>query len=352
MSDQKIIISDSTNALKAILEQTKYSSIYILTDTITHQLCLPRILAIKELSLAKMIEVNSGDTNKSVDTLVTIWKCLSSTGATRKSLMINLGGGMITDLGGFAASTFKRGIEYINIPTTLLGAIDAAVGGKTGINFLGLKNEIGVINPGAYVLIDPGFFKTLDKNNFLSGYAEMLKHALIYNHEELREIFKFDLHDIDYDKLGLLLTRSVAIKEEIVQKDPKEQNIRKALNFGHTIGHAFESFSYEMHKPLLHGYAVAYGMICELYLSHKKVGFPKDELQRICKFIVENYGAFDITCKQYPRLYELMTHDKKNETSEVNFTLLASVGDIKINQIATEKEIFEALDFYRDVVGL
>ena len=358
MSAQKVIISSNCAAdLASILQQTAYSSVYILTDTVTKELCLPRLLQEAVIAgltrnLYKTIEVKVGDENKNIATLTDVWQQLTETGATRKSLLINLGGGMITDLGGFAASTFKRGIDYINIPTTLLGAIDAAVGGKTGINFLGFKNEIGVINPAGYVLIDPNFFKTLDHANFLSGYAEMLKHALIYSEEELKKTLDFDLNTIDYDVLRSLLATSVMIKEVIVEKDPTEQNIRKSLNFGHTIGHAFESFSYKVGRPILHGYAIAFGMICELYLSHRKVHFPKEKLQQICQLIVNHYGGFDITCKDYPRLYELMQHDKKNDSTTINFTLLGAVGDIRINQTATEKEIFEALDFYRDAVGL
>ena len=349
MSKQKVIISSNVcEDLKNILAKNTYTNIFILTDDITQKLCLPAISFVD----AKIIEIKQGDGNKNIDTLAYIWQFLVENGATRNSLFINLGGGVITDLGGFAASTFKRGMAYINIPTTLLGAVDAAVGGKTGINFLGLKNEIGVINSADFVLIDTVFFKTLDRENLLSGFAEMLKHALIYNVEELQKMLAFSLAEIDYEKLRPLLASSVKIKEEIVEKDPTEQNIRKALNFGHTVGHAFESFSHETGKPVLHGYAVAYGMICELYLSHKKMQFPKETLQQFCKLIVNNYGYLNIDCKNYPRLYELMIHDKKNTSKEINFTLLSNVGDIRINQTASEKEIFEALDFYRDCVGL
>ena len=349
MTKQQVVITkNAAEELHKILLQAAYPSVFIIMDENSTKHCFPAISSIKSLSSAKIIEIPAGDDNKNIDTLVSIWKYLSENGATRKSLIINLGGGMITDLGGFAASTFKRGMDYINIPTTLLGAVDAAVGGKTGINFMGLKNEIGSISPAKFVIIDPHFFKTLDKANFLSGYAEMLKHALIDSEEELQKILTFDLKNIDYEQLGDLLARSVAIKEAIVEKDPHEQNIRKALNFGHTIGHAFESFSYQTGRPLLHGYAVAYGIICELYLSHKKLQFPSETLQQICRFIVSYYGNFSINCKDYHSLYELMTHDKKNETRDVNFTLLAAVGDIKINQIVDEKAIFEALDFYRD----
>jgi 3-dehydroquinate synthase len=300
-----------------------------------------------------IIEIPAGDNHKTLDTLALVWLFLSRNNATRKSLLINLGGGMATDLGGFAASTFKRGMEYINIPTTLLGAVDAAVGGKTGINFDGLKNEIGVINPARSVLIDATFFKTLDRQNFLSGFAEMIKHGLLASTETWERIFRFPLENIDYEKLPVLLEESVRVKESIVEKDPMEKNIRKALNFGHTIGHAFESYAIESGNPALHGYAVAWGMIAELYLSYKKTGFPKEKLQEAVYLIRENYGSLYITCKQYDRLYDRMTHDKKNEgDGRILFSLLAGIGDIRINVNVEKKEILEALDFYRDSVGI
>lgn len=281
-----------------------------------------------------------------------VWNQLSSRGATRHTLLINLGGGMVTDLGGFAAATFKRGISYINIPTTLLSMVDAAVGGKTGINFNDLKNEIGAFYPADQVLIDSEFLKTLDIQNLLSGYGEMLKHGLISNQAHWSELLKFDFNQIDYSKLQTLIGQSVKVKEDIVEKDPYEQNIRKALNFGHTIGHAFESFALKSEHPVLHGYAVAWGMVCELYLSHLRCGFPKEALRTTIQFIKENYGSLYFTCDDYNSLYDLMKHDKKNIASGViNFTLLGGVGDIRINQTASQEEIYELLDFYRETMG-
>jgi len=334
--------------LEKWIEDYDASQIFILTDENTKKLCLPRIISLEKCRNAKLMEIPAGDENKNLKNLTKIWKFLSQNGATRKSLMLNLGGGMITDIGGFAASTFKRGMTYINVPTTLLGTIDAAVGGKTGINFNGLKNEIGVINPAKMVLIDTAFFKTLDDANNVSGYAELLKHALIDSPGELRKLLTFDLENLDFDALRPLLETSVEIKEKIVAQDPYEQNIRKALNFGHSIGHAFESFSYERNAPVLHGFAVAYGMVCELYLSYIRLDFPKEILTEIIYWTKETYGKYPLSCKHYERLYELMTHDKKNADSSVNFTLLADVGDIRINQIVDKEEIFDALDFYQE----
>ena len=329
------------------------ANVFILVDSTTKELCLPLLKSGEFIRQAKVIEIPAGDSYKTLGTLEQIWLFLRQNNASRKSLMINLGGGMVTDLGGFAASTFKRGMEYINIPTTLLGAVDAAVGGKTGINFNGLKNEIGVINSAKSVLIDVAFFKTLDRQNFLSGFAEMIKHGLIASPEVWNNVVQFSLEDVDYKQLSVLLEESIRVKEAIVEKDPMEKNIRKALNFGHTIGHAFESYAMESGAPVLHGYAVAWGMIAELYLSFKKTGFPKGRLQEAVSLIKENYGALHITCKQYELLYDLMTHDKKNEgDGRILFSLLADVGDIRINIDVEKKEIFEALDFYRDAVGI
>jgi len=332
---------------QAIGEQSS-ESIFVLTDENTNRFCLPLALQSEKLKGSHFITIKSGDEHKNVESAVEIWKYLSENGANRKSLMINLGGGMITDIGGFTASTFKRGMRYINVSTTLLGAVDAATGGKTGINFMGLKNEIGVFAPAETVLIHIDFFKTLDDFNLRSGYAEMVKHALIDTREEWENVLKFDLENIDFDKLKELLNRSFRIKERIVEADPFEANIRKALNLGHTFGHAFESWSYKIEKPVLHGYAVMWGMLCELYLSFFKLNFPKEELLRLKYLSKEFYGTIQFSCQDYEALYELMTHDKKNESKEINFTLLADIGDIRINQTATKEEIFECFDWFRE----
>jgi len=323
-------------------------SIFVLTDENTRRLCLPLAMQSEKLKGCHVICIASGDENKNIESAVAIWNYLSENGATRKSLMINLGGGMITDIGGFTASTFKRGMRYINVSTTLLGAVDAATGGKTGINFKGLKNEIGVFAPAETVLIHIDFFRTLDDANIRSGYAEMVKHALIDTKAEWESVLKYDLDKIDFEKLKVLLNKSIRIKERIVEQDPFEANIRKALNLGHTFGHAFESWSYKAEKPVLHGYAVMWGTLCELYLSYIKLNFPKDELLRLKYLIKEYYGTFEFHCQQYEILFELMTHDKKNDSKEINFTLLSDVGEIQINQTATKEQIFECFDWFRE----
>jgi len=321
------------------------NAIFILTDEQTKKYCLPKLLEIERLRESRIITIPSGDEHKNIESAVQIWEYLSENGATRASLMINLGGGMITDIGGFVASTFKRGMEYINVSTTLLGAVDAATGGKTGINFLGLKNEIGTFSPAKEVLINIDFFKTLDDKNLRSGFAEMIKHALIDNRESWNEIQAFDLEKFDFEKLKPLLAKNIEIKARIVNQDPTERGIRKALNLGHTFGHAFETFSYQIGKPVLHGYAVIWGLLCELYLSHIKLNFPKEDISKLNRLIQEYYGWFHFDCKQYETLYKLMTHDKKNESEAINFTLLSDVGEVHINQTASKEEIFECLDF-------
>jgi 3-dehydroquinate synthase len=353
MSKLEVILCESLeNSLAEAIEKCPHDRLFILTDEHTHRLCLPQLQNIPAIQDATEIIIGAEDVHKNLETLASVWQALSEQGATRHSLLINLGGGMVTDLGGFAAATFKRGIAYINIPTTLLSMVDASVGGKTGINFNGLKNEIGVFAPASSVLLETEFLRSLDAHNFFSGYAEMLKHGLISTPEHFAELLSFDTEQIDYVALKAMVGRSVQVKENIVEQDPKEHGIRKALNLGHTIGHAFESLALAENRPVLHGYAVAWGIVCELYLSHIKTGFPKEKMRQTIQFIKENYGAFAFNCKQYDRLYELMLHDKKNTAGIINFTLLKEVGDICLNQTADKETIFEVLDFYRECMGI
>lgn len=346
---QKVVISGNLERdLVSAISECEHDRIFVLTDETTQQLCWPKIKNFKALKNSTPIIIKATDTHKNLDTLSQVWQALSNGGATRHSLMINLGGGMVTDLGGFAASTFKRGIDFINIPTTLLAMVDASVGGKTGINFGGLKNEIGVFSDSRFVIINTQFLDTLDHDNICSGYAEMLKHGLISDERTWAELVTFDLDTPDLSKLQRMVADSIKVKERIVETDPHEHGIRKALNLGHTMGHAFESFAMRRGTPILHGYAVAYGLISELYMSARKTAFPTDRMHQTVRFIRENYGTLNITCDDYPTLIELMHHDKKNTSGIINFTLLGNVGDIRINQTANEEEIKEALDFFRE----
>lgn len=348
-------IIKSTNIEQDLLKMVKnlkHDRLFVLTDEHTSRYCYPLIEKSEPIQNARQIVIPADDTNKTIENLSRVWQFLTENGATRHSLLINLGGGMITDLGGFAAATFKRGIRYVNIPTTLLGAVDAAVGGKTGINFLGFKNEIGAFYPSEYVIISSAFFTTLERKDILSGYAEMIKHTLIHSQVDWEKLLTFPLDNINMNKLLELVFRSVSIKERIAEKDPYENDIRKALNLGHTVAHAFESFAIENQKPVPHGYAVAWGLIAELYLSYRICDFPKEKLQKTARFVQKNYGAFAISCDDYETLYRFMTHDKKNVGDVINFTLLSDIGNVKINQTADKELIFEALDFYRDSVNL
>ena len=345
MKQQKVIFSDNLRtALEEAVSESAHDRLLVLVDETTRDCCLPAISGFDCMREAQVITIGATDTHKTLESLSHVWSEMQRYGATRHSLMINLGGGMVTDLGGFAASTFKRGIPYINIPTTLLSMVDASVGGKTGINFGGLKNEIGVFNNARCVILDTMFLRTLDEENILSGYAEMLKHGLISDESTWARLLSFPL---PHQALLPLLQESVSVKQRIVTEDPTEKGIRKALNLGHTAGHAFESLALER-KPILHGYAVAYGLVVELYLCCVKTGFPQDKMRQTVNFIKEHYGRMTISCDDYPHLIELMRHDKKNVGNDINFTLLGGIGDIRINQTATEEEIKEALDFYRE----
>lgn len=328
----------------------RYDRVFLFADEATAQYCLPRLQPFEAWSPGKpeVLTMPCGDVAKNLDTLARVWESLSQKVASRHSVLINVGGGVVTDLGGFAAASFKRGIDFINIPTTLLAMVDAAVGGKTGINFGGLKNEIGAFRPAREVLVDTRFLSTLDEANLRSGYAEMLKHALLSDVDMWAEHLQFDLLQPDLSRLAGLVRRSIETKESIVAQDPTEKGLRKALNLGHTFGHAFESFALRENHPVLHGYAVAWGLVCELYLSAVKLHFPTDRLHQTVRFIREIYGRPAIDCKNYEALLELLRHDKKNAGGVINFTLLADVGRVQLDCRASREEIFEAFDFLRE----
>ena len=343
-----IVSKNIASELKAYLSSNIYDKIFVLSDTNTVEKCFPLIEQALSGCHYTSITIDEGDVNKDIRQVGAVWDILSQKGASRHSLLINIGGGMVTDLGGFAGATFKRGIHSLNIPTTLMASVDAAVGGKTGINYNGLKNEIGTFHQPDCVMIDCSFLKTLDRPNLLSGFAEMLKHGLISDQETYYKVLNFDIIHPDFEKLNDLVNASVAIKNQIVEKDPNETGIRKALNFGHTVGHAFESLSIAQNRPLLHGLAVAAGMICELYLSYKLCGMPVELLRQATNFIKVQYPPFIFVCDDYEPIYELMTHDKKNKDGMILFTLLSNIGNIHINQHASKELTFDSFDFYRE----
>ncbi len=301
----------------------------------------------------RLIVIPNGDTGKSLETVCRVWDALEDFGATRHSLIVNLGGGMVTDLGGFAAATFKRGVRFINVPTTLLGAVDAAVGGKTGFNYGGLKNEIGAFAPASDVIISTRYFDTLPIEEMKSGFAEVLKHAMLSDRGEFLRLIDHDFNaPIDHDDLLERLRRSVQVKVDIVARDPNEQGERKALNLGHTIGHAFESLATKRGKPVPHGYAVAWGLVTEAVLSHMLLQFPSEDVHRLGHFVRDNYRDFPFTCDDYDELLDLMRHDKKSRDGEISCTLLTAIGDYRIDQTVTPDDVTAALDILRDHLGM
>ena len=331
------------------LEKNNFSKIFILVDENTHELCLPLFLPqIETHADIEIIEIESGEENKNIDTCVGVWDTLSELNADRKSLLINIGGGVITDLGGFVASTFKRGISYINVPTTLLSMVDASVGGKTGIDLGHLKNQIGVISIPDMVLIDTQFLKTLPENQKRSGLAEMLKHGLISG-ENYWNKFN-DLSNLKFDNLDKLIYESVLIKKDVVVADPFENGLRKTLNYGHTLGHAIESyFLSNPKKPvLLHGEAIVVGMILANYISSELVGFSKRLSSEIKKTFIDFYGKVTFENDDYSKIIELLKYDKKNNHGNINFVLLESIGNPKIDCIVEDKIILDAFKFYKN----
>lgn len=355
MKHQELIFSNNVaEEIDKIAQKVGAPQVFVLVDVNTDRCVLPLLKkSSKIIAGAKVITIKSGDVNKNLESLAFIWEQLCNNGATRKSLLINIGGGVITDIGAFAGATFKRGIKFINVPTTLLSAVDAAVGGKTGINFNGLKNEVGVFCEAEAVIISTAFFKTLPMEELLSGYAEMLKHGLIAGRDVYDKLLAYDIYKSEKgNQLLELLEESVKVKKNIVEEDPTEKGIRRALNLGHTAGHAFESLALRREDPIPHGYAVAWGLVVELVLSHTQLGFSSADLQQLASYIYSKYGAFEITCNDYPALLDFMHHDKKNESNEINFTLLKEVGDVHIDCHCSEEEIKSALDIFRDLLHI
>lgn len=336
-----VFTRNASAELRRILTDVASPDIFVLVDNNSRNYCLER-LNIGYVPAEHIITIPEGEHNKTVESVVDIWQSLSALGARRNSVLVNIGGGLITDIGGFAASCFKRGIRCINIPSTLLAQVDASVGGKTGINFNDLKNEIGTFTIPEEVIIDNIFLATLPERQVLSGFAEMLKHALLADEDHLAEAMQVDLSKVADEDFFELIKKSVAVKAAIVQSDPREKGLRKALNFGHTVGHAIESIAIRKNLEIYHGDAVAYGMIAELYLSVKLLGFDEKHYEAVRKFIRGKYPVYH-PVDEPEELYELMLHDKKNEHDGVNFTLLRRPGEVVIDQYCSRNEIIEAL---------
>ena len=334
--------------LKSLILKNSYSKLFVLVDENTKKNCLSFFLKQLENSFKiNVLEIKSGEVNKNIQTCEYLWNELSNQGADRKSALINLGGGVICDLGGFVASTFKRGISFYNVPTTLLSMVDASVGGKTGIDFGLLKNQIGVFNEPKMVLIFSKWLKTLDKRQILSGFAEMLKHGLILDKiywDKLSSLKTVDINNIDK-----MIYNSVVFKNSIVRKDLKEKNIRKVLNFGHTLGHAVESSYLGSKQELLHGEAIAIGMILESFLSYKILRLSYEDLISITKTIIYFFKKIKIENSQIIEILNLLKHDKKTVEGKINFVLLNGISDTKIDVLVDKSLINDAFKFYNNL---
>ena len=337
--------SAGIKALKNYLDKHNFSEIIIITDENTRKFCLDIFKKSLNLKFTN-VNIKPGDIHKNLDTLKNLWKKLLDLNVDRKSLVINLGGGVVTDIGGFAAATFKRGIKFIHIPTSLLGMVDAAIGGKNGINFMDAKNQIGTIVQPEFVWIYTGYLKTLPKEEFDSGFAEMLKHGLIANRQYWNDLYMYYTKPEIKNLAGLIKT-SVEIKNHIIINDPFEQGNRKLLNYGHTIGHALESYmNYRKNIPLSHGKAVAAGMVVEAYLSYKLNGLPKTDLDEIKEKINFIYPIIKMSYNDIREIVKLMRFDKKNEEGKIKYVLLNEIGAADFNKEAPEKLVFEAFDYY------
>ena len=341
-----VYFEENLESLLPFIEQKGDSQVVVLVDRNTNDHCLPVLQnAIPDLIHYDIIEVDPGEENKNIDFCIGVWKTMLDFGADRKALLINLGGGVVTDMGGFAASTYKRGIDFIQIPTTLLSQVDASVGGKTGIDLDNVKNIIGTFTQPQAVFISTQFLQTLDDRQLLSGFAEVIKHGLIQD-KALYEICT--PADLEHNSADFVY-QSVHIKKNVITQDPTEKGLRKILNFGHTIGHAIEGYSlYNDDTPLLHGEAIAIGMICEAYLSHKFTGLSQEELNDITDTFVSKYPSYSYTADQYETFIELMRNDKKNEDNKIGFALLTKIGVCTFNIYVDVDDIKSALDYYLD----
>jgi 3-dehydroquinate synthase len=326
------------------LIERSYSKVFVLVDEHTEKHCLPALT--KYLFDIRLIRIRSGEQHKSLQTAQQIWDVLQEQHADRNSVLINLGGGVIGDIGGFCAATFKRGMDFINVPTTLLAMVDSSIGGKTGIDYNGLKNMIGVISQPKAIYINPDFLHTLPKEELQNGFAEIIKHGLILDRAYFEKIVKIGFDD--WSKISTLIQGSIKLKLDVIKKDPTEKSYRKILNFGHTIGHAIETYSLlKDKKPLKHGEAVAIGMICEAYLSKVMLDLSGKELKQIGEFISKHFTRYSLRSILSPELISIMRQDKKNEHDDaINFTLLKKIGKGSVNHVCSENQITAALNYY------
>lgn len=336
-----IVFQDLSTALPEFLSTRSYSRLAVLVDENTEEHCYPKI--VDHLPMHDVVRIVSGEANKDLDGCKSIWSQLTEQNYDRNSLLINLGGGVIGDMGGFCAATFKRGIDFINIPTTLLAQVDASVGGKLGIDFEDYKNQIGVFQAPQSVIINTGFLETLNERQLRSGFAEVIKHSLIADASSWADLSNREFLSLDWSNV---VRDSVEIKKNIVAQDPKEKGLRKILNFGHTIGHAIEAHFLSKQDNLLHGEAIAAGMVAEAWLSNLKTGLASNNLHELCAFLISTYGKITFNQEEFDRIVELTRQDKKNINSEARFALLEEIGRATYDVPVQTHEIRSALEFY------
>jgi 3-dehydroquinate synthase len=335
---------DSYKELSKLILDKAYSSIFILVDenTLTH--CYSKFIPFLETEKTiEVIEIDAGEEFKNLETCAGVWEAMSVLNADRKSLLITLGGGVVTDLGGFVASTFKRGIDFVNIPTTLLSMVDASVGGKTGVDLGVLKNQIGLFSNPEMVLIDTDYLETLAPREIRSGLAEVIKYGFTYDVKLLDEVKYYKQHLINR-----LIFKSIEIKNTIVLEDPTEKGVRKILNFGHTIGHAVESYFLEHpdKEKLTHGEAIAVGMICECYLSYQLLDLDQKKVTFAKELILSIFEKVQISPEDFAPIIALLKHDKKNVGGQVNFVLLKDYEDCQLDCTVANELIIESLEYY------
>jgi 3-dehydroquinate synthase len=341
--NQSVIIAPIAGSLVQFLSSANYSKIIVIADNNTKRHCYPLL----KLSLPKhrLVVIKAGEPHKILATCEVIWEAMTAEELDRHALVINIGGGVIGDMGGFCAAVYKRGIDFIQIPTTLLSQVDASVGGKLGIDFQGFKNHLGVFQIPNSVLIDPVFLKSLPEREIRSGFAEIIKHCLIADEEKWKEISAKDFEEQNWANL---IAHSVKIKQQVVEKDPTEKGLRKILNFGHTLGHAVETYflSKPANQRLYHGEAIAVGMIMESYLSLKKGLINESLMREIEEFIFATYGKVQIGEKDVEPIISLTRQDKKNRGNEIRFSLLTGAGSCGYDKVVTVPEMRKAIAYY------
>lgn len=344
------ILDENFSQLNQFMSEKSFSKVFILVDENTHEYCLPLLLGNLETDLAfEILEIEAGEEMKNIQTANQLWEILTEMQADRKALVINLGGGVITDMGGFVASTYKRGIQFINIPTTLLSMCDASIGGKTGIDLMHYKNMVGTFSFPEQIYVYPRFLDTLPAKELKSGFAEMLKHGLIADKKHWEDLIQ--LQHLDPVGIEPFIPQSMEIKQEVVHADFHEKNVRKTLNFGHTIGHAIESLCLQNENPILHGEAVALGMICESHLSYLEGLISKEDADLIIENIQRYFCFIDLTDFKEEDIFSLLLNDKKNTDAKINFSLLSGIGSCAFDYQCSTENIQKSIDFYKNMSG-